>query len=125
MLDLAQRKITPVILAGGAGTRLWPVSRKSFPKQFASIMGHESLFQATARRFSAPQFEAPLIVTNTDFRFIVADQLEQSGVSGATIIVEPVGRNTAPAILAAAQVIAARDPQGMILVGPSDHLIDD
>ena len=72
--------ITPVLLAGGSGTRLWPVSRKSFPKQFAPLIGEESLFQASARRLSGPRYGAPLVMTNADFRFIVAEQLDQIGI---------------------------------------------
>ncbi|WP_111557391.1 mannose-1-phosphate guanylyltransferase/mannose-6-phosphate isomerase [Paracoccus sediminilitoris] len=116
-------KITPVLMAGGSGTRLWPVSRKSFPKQFAQLIGDETLFQASARRLSGPDFNDPVVMTNSDFRFIVAEQLEQAGINPGQIMIEPVGRNTAPAILAAATMIAAKDPDGLVLVAPSDHVI--
>ena len=113
-------KITPVLMAGGSGTRLWPVSRKSFPKQFAPLIGDETLFQASARRLSGPDFNDPVVMTNSDFRFIVAEQLEQAAIQPGRIMIEPAGRNTAPAIaLAAARV----PPDAVLLVCPSDHHI--
>ncbi len=117
--------ITPVLLAGGSGTRLWPVSRKSFPKQFAPLVGEESLFQASARRLSGERFAAPVVMTNADFRFIVAEQLDQIGQRPSAILIEPSGRNTAPAILAAALTLAATDPDALLLVAPSDHVVPD
>ncbi|MCJ1899888.1 MULTISPECIES: mannose-1-phosphate guanylyltransferase/mannose-6-phosphate isomerase [Paracoccus] len=117
--------ITPVLLAGGSGTRLWPVSRKSFPKQFAPLVGEESLFQASARRLSGPRYAAPLVMTNADFRFIVAEQLDQIGIAPAAILIEPAGRNTAPAILAAALAAAEKDADALLLVAPSDHVVPD
>ncbi|WP_304617455.1 mannose-1-phosphate guanylyltransferase/mannose-6-phosphate isomerase [Paracoccus sp. (in: a-proteobacteria)] len=118
-------QITPVLMAGGSGTRLWPVSRKSFPKQFAQLVGDETLFQASARRLCGEDFAAPMVMTNSDFRFIVAEQLEQAGIEAGSIVIEPAGRNTAPAILAAALMVAAEDPSGLVLVAPSDHVIPD
>ena len=118
-------KITPVLMAGGSGTRLWPMSRKSFPKQFAALIGDETLFQASARRLSNGHFTNPVVMTNSDFRFIVAEQLEQAGIIPGRIVIEPAGRNTAPAILAATLVVAAEDPDGLVLVAPSDHVIPD
>lgn len=117
--------ITPVLLAGGSGTRLWPVSRKSFPKQFAPLVGKETLFQASARRLSGDRYSAPVVMTNADFRFIVAEQLEEAGIPAEAILIEPSGRNTAPAILAAALTVADRDPAGLLLVAPSDHVVPD
>lgn len=117
--------ITPVLLAGGSGTRLWPVSRKSFPKQFAPLIGEESLFQASARRLSGARYGAPLVMTNADFRFIVAEQMDQIGITPAAILIEPTGRNTAPAILAAALSASAADPDAVLLVAPSDHVVPD
>ncbi len=117
--------ITPVLLAGGSGTRLWPVSRKSFPKQFTPLIGEESLFQASARRLSGPRYGAPLVMTNADFRFIVAEQLDQIQIDPEAILIEPAGRNTAPAILAAALLVAERDPDAVLLVAPSDHVVPD
>jgi mannose-1-phosphate guanylyltransferase/mannose-1-phosphate guanylyltransferase/mannose-6-phosphate isomerase len=114
--------ITPVILCGGAGTRLWPLSRKSFPKQFAPLVGDGSLFQQAARRLSGDGFAAPLVVTGEAFRFIVTEQLDQAGVGSCPILIEPAARNTAPAILAAALSVT---PQTLLLVTPSDHLLPD
>ncbi|GGX70222.1 mannose-1-phosphate guanylyltransferase/mannose-6-phosphate isomerase [Tateyamaria omphalii] len=113
--------ITPVLLCGGSGTRLWPLSRKSYPKQFASILGGETLFQASARRLGG--FESPVIITASDFRFIVVEQLAAVGIDPATVLIEPEGRNTAPAVLAAALHLHAEDPDAMMLVCPSDHMI--
>lgn len=115
--------IHPVLLCGGSGTRLWPLSRQSFPKQFARLTGAESLFQASARRLSGPGFAAPVIVTGHDFRFIVTEQLAGIEIAPQAILIEPEGRNTAPAVLAAALVLAARDPGAVLLVAPSDHVI--
>ena len=117
--------ITPVLLCGGSGTRLWPLSRKSYPKQFASLLGDETLFQASARRLSGAAYAPPVVVTASDFRFIVTEQLHGVGIDPGTILIEPEGRNTAPAVLAAACHIAATDPDGLMLVAPSDHVIPD
>ena len=117
------RPIHPLLLCGGSGTRLWPLSRRSFPKQFARVTGVESLFQGAARRLSGPGFAAPIIVTGNDFRFIVTEQLAAVEQAAQAILIEPEGRNTAPAVLAAALVVAAEDPEALILVAPSDHII--
>ena len=117
--------ITPVILCGGAGTRLWPLSRKSYPKQFATIVGDGSLFQQSAQRNSGVGFTPPVVVTNSDFRFIVTQQLSEVGIDPGAILIEPAARNTAPALLAAALVVAQNDPKGLILATPSDHFITD
>ncbi|MBE2278719.1 MAG: mannose-1-phosphate guanylyltransferase/mannose-6-phosphate isomerase [Rhodobacteraceae bacterium] len=117
--------IHPVLLCGGSGTRLWPLSRKSYPKQFSRLTGTESLFQASARRLEGPGFAAPTVVTGADFRFIVTEQLAAAEIAPAAVLIEPEGRNTAPAILAAALALAARDPEGLMLVAPSDHVIPD
>lgn len=117
--------ITPVIMAGGSGTRLWPLSRKSFPKQFSAFDGGTTLFQDTVRRLSGPEFAPPVVMTAEDFRFIVTDQLAAIGITPARMFVEPEGRDTAPAILAAALSVAAHDPEAMLLIAPSDHLIPD
>lgn len=121
--------ITPVILCGGSGTRLWPLSRKSYPKQFVQLMGEETLFQASARRLSgktgALSFAAPMVLTNSDFRFIVTEQLHGIGIDPGAIVIEPEGRNTAPAILAAALLAAKTDPDAILLVAPSDHVVPD
>ena len=115
--------IYPVLLCGGSGTRLWPLSRKSFPKQFSTLSGTESLFQASARRFAAPGFAAPVIVSGSDFRFIVKDQIAVVGIVPKATLIEPSGRNTAPAVLAAALLLEAEEPGALMLVAPSDHVI--
>lgn len=117
--------VHPILLAGGSGTRLWPLSRKSYPKQFAKLMSEESLFQASAQRLSGEGFAAPVILTGSDFRFIVTEQLAAVEIAPADILIEPEGRNTAPAILAAALSLAARAPEALMLVAPSDHVIPD
>tara|TARA_R110002020_G_scaffold80747_1_gene201193 strand:+ start:2968 stop:4410 length:1443 start_codon:yes stop_codon:yes gene_type:complete len=126
---MAPTLITPVILCGGSGTRLWPLSRKSYPKQFVPLTGPETLFQASARRLSGSgsglSFAAPIVLTNSDFRFIVTEQLHAAGIDPGAILIEPEGRNTAPAILAAALRLAETDPDAIMLVAPSDHVVPD
>ncbi|WGI21420.1 mannose-1-phosphate guanylyltransferase/mannose-6-phosphate isomerase [Amylibacter sp. IMCC11727] len=117
--------ITPVLLCGGSGTRLWPLSRKSYPKQFAPLVGEESLFQASAKRVSGEGFAAPIVLTNSDFRFIVTEQLTSAGIDPGAILIEPEGRNTAPAILAAALFLNAQNENALMLVAPSDHVVPD
>jgi len=128
-MDMKRKTITPVILAGGSGTRLWPLSRKSYPKQFARIFGDETLFRAAVHRLSGEtadfSFGGPVIVAGSDFRFIITEQLTQCGVEPETILIEPAARNTAPAILAAALYLAGRDPDALMLVAPSDHVVPD
>lgn len=118
-------KLYPVILCGGSGTRLWPLSRKSYPKQFAKMVGDKSLLQATVERFESSDFEAPLMLSNNEFRFLVGDQMAEIGVKPSTIVIEPNMRNTAPAIAAAAIMIEAQDKDGLIFVAPSDHVIEN
>lgn len=117
--------IYPVILCGGSGTRLWPLSRKSYPKQFARLTGEESLFQASVKRLAGTGFADPVILTNADFRFIVAEKLMEIGVDPAAVLIEPEGRNTAPAVLAAALWLQKQDPDAVMLVAPSDHVVPD
>lgn len=117
--------IHPVLLAGGSGSRLWPLSRKSYPKQFSALLGEESLFQASARRLSGADYAAPTVVTNSDFRFIVTEQLAAAGIDPGAILIEPAARNTAPAVLAAALHLAQSDADALMLVAPSDHVIPD
>jgi mannose-1-phosphate guanylyltransferase/mannose-6-phosphate isomerase len=117
--------IYPVLLCGGAGTRLWPLSRKSFPKQFTALTGDETLFQAAAGRLSGPDVASPLIVTSADFRFIVTEQLAAIGIDPGPILIEPSARNTAPAILAAVLHLVASDPEALLLVMPCDHNVPD
>lgn len=117
--------ITPVILCGGSGTRLWPMSRKGYPKQFVGLIGKGSLFQQSARRLAGEPFARPVIVTNSDFRFTVTQQLQDAGIVPAAVLIEPDARNTAPALLAATLVVARQDPDALILAAPSDHFITD
>ena len=117
--------IHPVIMCGGSGTRLWPVSRRSYPKQFADLFPGGSLFQRTLERIADRGYAAPLLLTNQEFRFIVAEQALAAGCDKARIVIEPVGRNTAPAICVAARMVAEEDPDGVLLVLPSDHLLSD
>ena len=116
--------IYPVILCGGSGTRLWPLSRKSYPKQFANLSGGTSLFQQTLKRVQGPGFEAPILMTNSDYRFTVQEQAEAVGITKHSIIIEPEVRNTAPAILSAALTLEDQ-PDAILLVMPSDHQIKD
>lgn len=116
--------IYPVILSGGSGTRLWPLSRKSYPKQFSKIIGDQTLFQLTCSRLIGKDFANPTIVTNENFRFTVLDELSDIGLDARNIILEPAPRNTAPAVLAATIDIFTADPDAIILVLPSDHSIN-
>src|SRR6186713_568612 len=118
----------PVVLSGGSGTRLWPLSRASYPKQFIRFFKDQtsSLLVATLRRLGAEQgFAPPVVVCNNDHRFLVRDEAEQAGIEPAAILLEPVARNTAPAIAAAALLIERTDPDGVLAVMPSDHAIKD
>ncbi|AWB50576.1 mannose-1-phosphate guanylyltransferase/mannose-6-phosphate isomerase (plasmid) [Gemmobacter aquarius] len=117
--------ITPVLLCGGSGTRLWPLSRKGYPKQFTRLIGERSLFSASAARLAGPGFSAPVVVTGSDFRFVVSEQLLAEGIDPAAVLIEPEARNTAPAVLAAALHLGAADPDALILIAPSDHAIAD
>ena len=118
--------IYPILLAGGSGTRLWPLSRKSYPKQFSSLIGEKSLFQQSALRLISSdhvKFFSHTTITNTDFRFIVSDQLQAVGIDPGHILIEPEAKNTAPAILAASIFLAKQDREAILLVAPSDHII--
>lgn len=117
--------ITPVLLCGGSGTRLWPLSRKSYPKQFSSLIGDTTLFQASAQRLSGDGFAAPMVLTNSDFRFIVTEQLSEIGIDPGSILIEPEGKNTAPAVLAAALYLEQSDPDGLLLIAPADHVVPE
>ncbi|RMB12416.1 mannose-1-phosphate guanylyltransferase/mannose-6-phosphate isomerase [Eilatimonas milleporae] len=118
--------ITPVILSGGSGTRLWPLSRSKLPKQFLKLFGDKSLFQSTVERV-APRygFRPPLVISNTDHRFLVNEALAQAGVGAEGILLEPFGRNTAPAAALAALMVAENNPGALLLIMPSDHVILD
>ncbi len=120
------QKIIPVIMAGGKGTRLWPLSRSSAPKQFIQVVDETSLFQQTLKRVADEAvFEAPVVITNQDFRFNVAEQAREAGVALSAILLEPVARNTAAAIAAAAFYLGSRFGEGALLqLLASDHEID-
>lgn len=118
-------KFTPVILAGGSGTRLWPLSRAEYPKQFLALNEEKSLLQATVARFNKSVAHSPLIVCAEQHRFLTAEQLEVMGVNDACILLEPVARNTAPAIGLAAWQVQSSDPDAVMVVLPADHVIDD
>lgn len=118
--------LIPLILSGGSGTRLWPVSRKNLPKQFLALAGKGTLFQQTiARTRQLPDVAAPIVVASEDHRFLAADQLLEAGIRDASIVLEPLARNTAPAIALGALQALQRDPEAMLLVLPADHLIGD
>lgn len=118
--------IIPVILCGGSGTRMWPLSRSGYPKQFLALHGERSLLQQTLLRIvGIADGAAPMVLTNEEQRFLVAEQLRQIGVEGARIVLEPVARNTGPAIAAAAALASRDDPDALLLVLPSDHLIEN
>ncbi|HEX3347800.1 MAG TPA: mannose-1-phosphate guanylyltransferase/mannose-6-phosphate isomerase [Acetobacteraceae bacterium] len=117
--------VVPVILSGGSGTRLWPVSRESFPKQFWPLLTERSMILETARRGLGPGFAPPVIVCNEEHRFLVAEQLRAGGVGDARIVLEPVGRNSAPAIAAAALLVAEHAPDAVLWILASDHAITD
>ncbi len=120
--------ITPIILAGGGGTRLWPLSRGHYPKQFLAVSGTNSLLQQTLERLTGDSdlsLSAPLVVCNEEHRFLVAEQARQINLDLASIILEPTGRNTAPALTAAALIATTGSPDPLILMMPADHLITD
>ena len=114
--------ITPVILSGGSGTRLWPLSRELYPKQLLKLVGNHTMLQDTVLRLGGLKAGAPVVVCNDSHRFLVAEQLRLLGIKPRAIVLEPIGRNTAPAIALAA---FAADPDALLLVLPADHVIRD
>ncbi|WP_417643377.1 mannose-1-phosphate guanylyltransferase/mannose-6-phosphate isomerase [Enterobacter kobei] len=118
-------KILPVVMAGGSGTRLWPLSRSLYPKQFLSLVDDSSLLQATLLRLASLECSSPLIISNNEHRFIVAEQLRQAGIADFDIILEPVGRNTAPAIALAALHALKDGDDPIMLVLAADHVIQN
>ncbi len=117
--------VYPVILSGGSGKRLWPLSRSVYPKQFQKVLGQHTLLQSTALRLRDERFAAPAIVCNEEHRFIAAEQFRELDQSPTAIILEPTERNTAPAITIAALRLYEQNPDGLLLVLPSDHVIED
>ncbi len=117
--------IYPVLLCGSSGTRLWPLSRQNFPKQFAKIVGEQTLFQMSARRLSGHNFAPPVVVTTEQLRYLATAQLAEVGLQASAILVEPEPRNTAPAVLAAALWLLTVEDDPVKLVAPSDHIIPD
>ena len=116
-------QIVPVIMCGGAGTRLWPVSRESMPKQFVPLVGPESTFQQVLARVADPDlFARPIVITNADFRFVVAEQLRECGIE-ADIVLEPVRRDSGPAVAVSAVLAAERDREALVLVLAADHVV--
>ncbi len=119
--------IQPIVLSGGSGTRLWPLSREKYPKQLLPLIGEDSLLQATIRRVEGiadAELAAPMVVSNEDYRFVIAEQLRVMGRPG-TIVLEPVGRNTAPALTLAALAATKSEADPILLVMPADHVIVD
>jgi mannose-1-phosphate guanylyltransferase / mannose-6-phosphate isomerase len=119
----ASGKIHPVVLSGGTGTRLWPMSRASLPKQLLALHGARTMIQNTVLRASVPRAAKPILLCNEDHRFLVAEQMQAIGVAPEAIVLEPVGRNTAPAAAIAALLVAEQDPTGVVLLLPSDHVV--
>ncbi len=121
----AVEKIYPVILSGGSGTRLWPLSRAALPKQLLALNGARTMIQDTVLRAALPGAEAPLLLCSEGHRFLVAEQMQAVGVTPKAIVLEPMGRNTAPAAAIAALMAADTDPAGIVLLLPSDHVVTD
>ncbi len=117
--------LLPVILAGGGGTRLWPLSREHYPKQFLALTGEQSLLQQTVTRLDGISAQAPLVICNEEHRFLVAEQLRQLGIGSPRIVLEPVGRNTAPALTVAALEALRGGEDPILLMMPADHVIAD
>jgi mannose-1-phosphate guanylyltransferase / mannose-6-phosphate isomerase len=122
---MSASRIIPVILSGGSGTRLWPVSRESFPKQLWPLISERTLLQETALRARGERFAPPVVVCNQEHRFLIAEQLRAAGITDPRILLEPVGRNSAPAIAAAALLVAEAEPDAVLWLLAADHVIGD
>ncbi len=115
----------PVILSGGSGSRLWPLSRKQYPKQFLALTGDDTLFQQTIKRLTFEGMQAPVLVCNKEHRFIINDQLKAQKLASQALILEPFGRNTAPAVAIAALQLVAQGRDELLLILPADHVLED
>ncbi|CAH1669058.1 MAG: mannose-1-phosphate guanylyltransferase/mannose-6-phosphate isomerase [Chelatococcus sp.] len=125
-MALSKPRIMPVLLSGGTGTRLWPLSREAYPKQLLPLASDKTMLQETARRVEdRSTFMAPVVIANAEHRFVIAEQLRGLGIEDATIVLEPVGRNTAPAAATAALIAVNEDPDAIILLMPADHVVSD
>ena len=124
--DISTAKIVPVVLSGGTGSRLWPLSREAFPKQLLPLTSERSLLQKTAERIvDQNMYERPIVVCNAEHRFVIAEQLRQVGIEPEAIVLEPIAKNTAPAVAVAAMMLSEREAEIQMLVLPSDHNIDE
>ena len=117
--------VHPVVLSGGAGTRLWPLSRTLYPKQLLPLVSARTMVQETVQRVTGKRFAPPLVVCNEEHRFIIAEQLRELEIAPSAMVLEPVGRNTAPAAAVAALLLAEHDADAVMLLLPSDHVIKD
>jgi len=124
-VPIDQRQIVPVILSGGSGTRLWPVSRESFPKQLWPLVSNRTMIQETVVRARGSRFAPPIVVCNQEHRFLIAEQLREAGATEARILLEPVGRNSAPAIAAAALLQAEADPEAILWMMAADAAVSN
>src|ERR1700761_7404451 len=115
--------IVPVVLSGGVGSRLWPLSRQQSPKQLLPLAGPNTMIQDTLARASGDGFAAPIVICGEAHRFLIAEQVLEAGIENARIILEPKGRNTAPAAAIAALAVMEKDPDGLALLMPSDHVV--
>lgn len=120
-----EERIYPVVLSGGSGTRLWPLSRAALPKQLLALNGARTMIQDTVLRAAVPSAQPPILLCSEGHRFLVAEQMQAIGVTPKSIVLEPFGRNTAPAAAIAALLVASEDPEGVILLMPSDHVVAD
>ncbi|MFT8445818.1 mannose-1-phosphate guanylyltransferase, partial [Acetobacter orientalis] len=125
IIDSVSRTVVPVILSGGSGSRLWPVSRSCFPKQFWPLLSDKTLVQETAMRGVNAQLGNPVVICNEAHRFIVAEQLREIGITDSHILLEPVARNSAPAIAAAAFLVAEKNPDAILWIMAADAAIQD
>jgi mannose-1-phosphate guanylyltransferase/mannose-1-phosphate guanylyltransferase/mannose-6-phosphate isomerase len=122
---MSKQTLYPVILSGGSGSRLWPLSRSLYPKQLLPLLSERTMIQETVLRAGPAHFARPVIICNEAHRFIVAEQMQEIGVTPLRLVLEPIGRNTAPAIAAAALILVKTDPEAIMAVLPSDHVITD